>query len=86
MRHRTGEVHVSLSGEIVSAWEPDKVQAVCRWVAEKKGYGTRVDLALDDRVGHATVSQVIEAADIGQAVMRWSTYDAKRKMFSQGES
>ena len=85
MPHRTGDVHVSLSGEIVSAWEPEKVQAVCRWVKERNGHGTRVDLALDDRSGHATVSQVIEAADIGQAVMRWSTYDAKRKCSHKGK-
>ncbi len=85
MRHRTGEVHVSLSGEIVSAWEAEKVQAVCKWVNEKKGHGTRVDLALDDRMGHANVAQVIQAADLGQAVMRWSTYDAKRKCSHKGK-
>lgn len=85
MPHRAGEVHVSLSGEIVSAWEPEKVQAICHWVKEKEGHGTRVDLALDDRMGHATVNQVIEAADIGQAVMRWSTYDAKRKCSYKGK-
>ena len=85
MPHRADEVHVSLSGTIVSAWEPQKVQAVCRWIKEKDGHGTRVDLALDDRMGHATVSQIIEAADVGQAVMRWSTYDAKRKCSHKGK-
>jgi DNA relaxase NicK len=85
MLHRTADVHVSLSGEIVSAWEPEKVQAVCKWVTEKKGHGTRVDLALDDRAGHVTVAQVIDAADLGQAVMRWSTYDAKRKCSHKGK-
>lgn len=85
MPHRTTDVHVSLSGDIVSAWEPEKVQAVCQWVQDKKGHGTRVDLALDDRVGHATVAQVMEAADLGQAVMRWSTYDAKRKCSHKGK-
>ena len=34
MPHRAREVHVSLSGEIVSAWEPEKVQAICRWIKE----------------------------------------------------
>src|SRR5688572_20700209 len=85
MLHRTADVHVSLSGEIVSAWEPEKVQAVCKWVTEKKGHGTRVDLALDDRAGHVTVAQVIDAADLGQAVMRWSSYDAKRKCSHKGK-
>jgi putative DNA relaxase len=85
MPHHTKDVHVSLSGEIVSSWEPEKVQALCKWVTEKKGHGTRVDLALDDRTGHATVGQVIEAADLGQAVMRWSTYDAKRKCSHKGK-
>ena len=85
MPHRAGDVHVSLSGEIVSAWEPIRVQAVCRWIQERKGHGTRVDLALDDRAGHATVSQVMAAADIGQAVMRWSTYDAKRRCSYKGK-
>ncbi len=85
MLHRTADVHVSLSGEIVSAWDPEKVQAVCKWVTEKKGHGTRVDLALDDRAGHVTVAQVIDAADLGQAVMRWSSYDAKRKCSHKGK-
>ncbi len=85
MPHHTKDVHVSLSGEIVSGWEPEKIQAVCKWVNEKKGHGTRVDLALDDRTGHATVAQVIEAADFGQAVMRWSSYDAKRKCSHKGK-
>jgi DNA relaxase NicK len=85
MPHRTREVHVSLSGEIVSAWEPDKVQSLCRWINELKGHGTRVDVALDDRTGHATVSHVIAAADAGQAVMRWRTYDAKRRCSYKGQ-
>ncbi len=85
MPHRAREVHVSLSGEIVSAWEPEKVQAICHWINELKGHGTRVDIALDDRIGHATVSQVIAAADAGQAVMRWRTYDAKRRCSYKGQ-
>ncbi|MBK5282935.1 MAG: replication initiation factor domain-containing protein [Nitrospiraceae bacterium] len=85
MPHRAREVHVSLSGEIVSAWEPDKVQAICCWINELKGHGTRVDVALDDRTGHVTVSQVIAAADVGQAVMRWRTYDAKRRCSYKGQ-
>ena len=85
MPHRTREVHVSLSGEIVSAWEAEKVQAICRWINELKGHGTRVDVALDDRTGHAMVSHVIAAADAGQAVMRWRTYDAKRRCSYKGQ-
>lgn len=85
MPQRPGDVHVSLSGEIVSAWQPEKVQAVCLWIQKRQGHGTRVDLALDDRHGHASVSQVIEAADRGQAVMRWNTYDAKRKCSFMGK-
>ena len=85
MPHRAREVHVSLSGEIVSAWEQEKVQALCRWINELKGHGTRVDVALDDRTGHATVNEVIAAADAGQAVMRWSTYDARRRCSYKGD-
>jgi DNA relaxase NicK len=85
MPHRAREVHVSLSGEIVSAWEPEKVQSLCRWINELKGHGTRVDVALDDRTGYATVSHVIAAADAGQAVMRWRTYDAKRRCSYKGQ-
>ena len=85
MPHRAREVHVSLSGEIVSAWEQEKVQAICRWINELKGHGTRVDVALDDRTGHATVTHVIAAADAGQAVMRWRTYDAKRRCSYKGQ-
>jgi len=85
MPHRAREVHVSLSGEIVSAWKQEKVQATCRWIKELKGHGTRIDLALDDRTGHATVSHVIAAADAAQAVMRWSTYDAKRQCSYKGQ-
>ena len=85
MPHRAREVHVSLSGEIVSAWESEKVQAICRWINELKGHGTRVDVALDDRTRHASFSHVIAAADAGQAVMRWRTYDAKRRCSYKGQ-
>jgi phage replication initiation protein len=61
------------------------VQAICRWINALKGHGTRVDVALDDRVGHATVSEIIAAADAGQAVMRWRTYDAKRRCSHRGQ-
>ena len=61
------------------------MQAICRWINQLKGHGTRVDVALDDRTGHATVSQVIAAADAGQAVMRWRTYDAKRRCSYKGQ-
>jgi phage replication initiation protein len=85
MRNRTQEIHASLSGEIVSAWSPDKMQAVRRWIEAQKGHCTRTDLALDDRSGCATVAQVIAAADAGNAVMRWSTYDAKRRCSYKGK-
>lgn len=67
MPHRIREVHVSLSGEIVSAWDSENVQSICRWVGELKGHGSRVDVALDDQIGNATVSNVIAAANAGQA-------------------
>jgi len=85
MPKRTGEVHVSLSGDIVSRWEAEKVQAICQWVQERNGHGTRMDLALDDRTGHVSVNEVIAAADIGQAVMRWNTYDVRRRCSYKGK-
>lgn len=85
MPYRAKDIHISMSGEIVSQWEPEKVQAICKWVKDQKGHGTRVDVALDDRAGHATVRDVMHAADVGQAVMRWSTYDTRRRCSFKGK-
>lgn len=85
MKNRETEVHVSLSGDIVSAWPAEKVQAVRLWVRDQGGHCTRTDLALDDCAGCATLAQVIAAADAGQAVMRWSIYDAKRRCSYKGK-
>lgn len=46
---RVREVHVDLSGRIVSAWDFDKIRGTLRWIRKQKGHVTRIDCALDDR-------------------------------------
>lgn len=67
---RPREVHVDLSGGIVSAWEIPHLQHVLAWVGQLGGHFTRIDCALDDRAPLVTVSQVLRAFHAGQAVTR----------------
>lgn len=65
---RPKEVHVSLSGGIVSTWTPEALQSVLRWIEGNKGKATRLDLALDDRQSLRLPAQVYQAIEAGQAV------------------
>ena len=69
------EVHVDLSGGIVSAWEIPHLQAVLAWVIAMKGHFTRIDCALDDRAASVPVSQIQAAIDAGQMVTRATNVD-----------
>jgi len=69
--HRNGkEVHVDLSGGIVSTWEEAKVRQVLSWIMSNDGHLTRMDLALDDREATVPVDRVRRAFEAGQAVTR----------------
>lgn len=69
--HRnTKEVHVDLSGGIVSTWTEHKVRDVLQWIFSKQGHITRMDVALDDRQASVSVEQVHKAFEAGQAVTR----------------
>lgn len=70
------EVHVDLSGGIVSSWPLEKLQAVLRWVLDRQGHLTRLDCALDDREPVATVEQIKAAVDQGQCVTRAERFQA----------
>lgn len=64
------EVHVDLSGGIVSSWLPEKLQTLLRWVFAEGGHLTRLDCALDDRESSVHVDQVKQAVEQGQCVTR----------------
>jgi len=64
------EVHVDLSGGIVSTWDETKVRTVLAWVFAKQGHVTRMDVALDDRMASVSVEQIRRAVEAGQAVTR----------------
>jgi len=64
------EVHVDLSGGIVSTWEEAKIRSVLAWVFTRGGHMTRMDVALDDRAGLVSIAQIKHAVDAGQAVTR----------------
>jgi DNA relaxase NicK len=64
------EVHVDLSGGIVSTWEEATVRTVLAWVFAKQGHVTRMDVALDDRTASVPVEQIRRAVDAGQVVTR----------------
>jgi DNA relaxase NicK len=64
------EVHVDLSGGMVSTWEEAKIRRVLAWVFTRGGHMTRMDVALDDRARQVSIAQVKHAVDAGQAVTR----------------
>ncbi|HMU54098.1 MAG TPA: replication initiation factor domain-containing protein [Nitrospira sp.] len=70
------EVHVDLSGGIVSSWLPEKLQSVLRWVLEEGGHLTRLDCALDDRASSVQVERVQQAVEQGQCVTRAGKFQA----------
>lgn len=74
---RPREVHVDLSGGVVSAWEVPHLRKVLGWVEQLNGHVTRLDCALDDRAQLVTVDRVQEAFEAGQAVTRASKLDRR---------
>ena len=57
------EVHVDLSGGIVSTWDEAKVRTVLAWVFAQQGHVTRMDVALDDRSASVPVEQIRQAVN-----------------------
>lgn len=76
---RLREVHVDLSGGIVSAWEIPHLRKVLAWVDQLKGHVTRIDCALDDRAPLVTVNQVKDAVDAGQVVTRATMLEMRER-------
>jgi DNA relaxase NicK len=64
------EVHVDLSAGIVSAWPMDRVRSVLKWIYAQQGQVTRIDCALDDRIGRVPLPVVRAALAAGQCVTR----------------
>jgi len=64
------EVHIDLSGSIVSTWASDKVRRVLKWIKEKQGHITRIDCALDDRSMLVPLATIRDAVQKGQCVTR----------------
>jgi phage replication initiation protein len=67
---RPNEIHVDLSGGLVSALTLDQVRVLLKWVHAQQGHVTRIDCALDDRAGTVPVSTIREAVSAGQCVTR----------------
>lgn len=67
---RPREVHVDLSGGIVSTWDFDKVRTVLRWVLGRQGKCKRIDCALDDRKALVPLAEIKAAINAGQVVTR----------------
>jgi len=75
--HRNGkEIHVDLSGGIVSNWDEATILRVLSWIFAHGGHITRMDVALDDRQATVAVDTVRQAFDAGQAVTRSQKFQA----------
>ena len=67
---RPNEIHVDLSGGLVSALTLDRIRVLLQWLHAQQGHVTRIDCALDDRAGTVPVFTVREAVSAGQCVTR----------------
>lgn len=67
---RLREVHVDLSGGIVSAWPFESMQGILRWIRGQQGQLTRIDCALDDRKGLVALETINAAILAGQVITR----------------
>jgi len=67
---RPNEIHVDLSGGLVSALTLEQIRALLRWVHDQQGHVTRIDCALDDRVGTVPVATIRQAVADGHCVTR----------------
>ncbi|MBX3234803.1 MAG: replication initiation factor domain-containing protein [Nitrospiraceae bacterium] len=70
------EVHVDLSGGIVSQWEETRLKDLLTWIHTHRGHVTRIDVALDDREATVSVATVKAAVDEGKAVTRSTKFKA----------
>jgi DNA relaxase NicK len=73
---RPREVHVDLSGGIVSQWDEATLKDMLTWLFTQRGHVTRIDVALDDRDATVSVATVKEAVDEGKAVTRSTKFKA----------
>ncbi len=67
---RPNEIHVDLSGGLVSALSLEQIRALLRWVHEQQGHVTRIDCALDDRAGTVPMATIRQAVADGHCVTR----------------
>ncbi len=75
-----GEIHVDLPGGFLAGWTFAQLQKLAKWVRSKNGTFTRLDLALDDRLGIVTIAQVQRALRKGQVVTRFKEMTRLDKM------
>ena len=64
------EVHVDISGKVVSGWTYEYIQELCKFVREKSGHFGRIDVAFDDKASEVTLETVETAVRAGQSVKR----------------
>ena len=67
---RPNEIHVDLSGGLVSALTLEQIAGLLKWVHEQQGHVTRIDCALDDRAGRVPVATIRQAVADGHCVTR----------------
>ncbi len=67
---RPNEIHVDLSGGLVSTLTLQQVQTLLKWVHAQQGHATRIDCALDDRAATVSVATIREAVSAGQCITR----------------
>lgn len=67
---RPNEIHVDLSGGLVSALTLEQISGLLKWVHEQQGHVTRIDCALDDRAGTVPVATIRQAVADGHCVTR----------------
>jgi phage replication initiation protein len=70
---RPNEIHVDLSGGIVSTLTLEQIRHLLRWIEEQQGHLTRIDCALDDRTVTVTMDTIRRAVVVGQCVTRAKT-------------
>ncbi len=70
---RPNEIHVDLSGGIVSTFSLEQIHHLLDWIEEQQGHLTRIDCALDDRTNTVTMETIRQAVDVGQCVTRAKT-------------
>ena len=64
------EIHMDLSGGLVSSLTLDQVQGLLKWVYAQQGHVTRIDCALDDRAGTVQMATIRQAVADGHCVTR----------------